>query len=321
MPLYRDKNSNTFVFEFDRRIAGQRVRATKHLPKSWNQAQADAFDRKESARLYAVANGVSASTAGIEDAVALYLLHRAPSLKNFTGVQQELAGMFWAYQGRPLSALSDVCKAISLRTMKANGDKPAAATIKNKLSYLRSACRYAWKHHGLGDNDPGTRIAMPTVNNARHRYITRAEMLAICRACTHKATRAFIRIAFYSGMRLGEIERARIVGGNFVLDDTKNGDRRIIPIHPRLRCCLSYKAPTRYTTGYHYRAALARAGVVGLTFHDLRHSAASELINQGVDLYTVAAVLGHRSAASSKRYSHLATEKLSEAIGKIGRRA
>ena len=321
MPIYRDKKRGSFVFEFDRRVTGQRVRATKHLPKSWNQAQADAFDRKESARLYAVASGVGASDASIEDAVTLYLTHRAPGLKNFTGVQQELAAMFWAYQGRPLSSLPDVCKAVTIRTVKANGEKPSAATIKNKLSYLRSACRYAWKHHGLGDNDPGSRIAMPSVNNARHRYITRAEMLAICRACTHKPTRAFIRIAFYSGMRLGEIERAQIVGGNFVLEDTKNGDRRIIPVHPRVRCCLGYEAPTRYTTGYHYRAAKAKAGITGLTFHDLRHSAASELINQGVDLYTVAAVLGHRSQASSKRYSHLATERLSEAIAKIGRRA
>ena len=32
---------------FDRYVSGRRVRATKTLPKTWNQAQADAFDRRE----------------------------------------------------------------------------------------------------------------------------------------------------------------------------------------------------------------------------------------------------------------------------------
>lgn len=55
--------------------------------------------------------------------------------------------------------------------------------------------------------------------------------------------------------------------------------------------------------------------------HDLRHSAASALVNAGVDLYTVGAVLAHRSAASTKRYAHLATERLAEAIGRLGKKA
>ena len=78
---------------------------------------------------------------------------------------------------------------------------------------------------------------------------------------------------------------------------------------------------TRFKNGYHWRAAKLAVGRDDLTFHDLRHSAASELINQGVDLYTAGAVLGHRSAASTKRYAHLATDRLAEAIKKMGKRA
>ncbi|WP_420537414.1 tyrosine-type recombinase/integrase [Ferrovum myxofaciens] len=69
-----------------------------------------------------------------------------------------------------------------------------------------------------------------------------------------------------------------------------------------------------------FRKARKLAGVEWLRFHDLRHSAASAMINQGVDLYTVGAVLGHRSATSTKRYSHLATERLAEAVFRIGRK-
>jgi integrase len=58
-------------------------------------------------------------------------------------------------------------------------------------------------------------------------------MLQLARACKHRSSRAAIRIAFYSGMRLSEIKRAERVDGNFILHDTKNGDPRIIPIHPQ----------------------------------------------------------------------------------------
>ena len=321
MPVYRDKKRGSFVFEFDRIVSGQRVRVTKHLPKAWNQAQADAFDRQESARLYATVHGIGASTATIEDAVAIYITSRVPSLKNGHDVKLSLASVFWAYQGRPLEALADVCKAIVLKSKKENGEPLAPATIKNRISYLRAACRWAWKHHNVGDRDPGARVVVPTVRNERHVYIDRAQMLKLCKACDHRPTRALIRIAFYSGMRLGEIERAEIVGGNFMLADTKNGDRRIIPIHPRLNSSLAYPKQSRFKTHHYYAAARALVGMEWLHFHDLRHSAASELINNGVDLFTVGEVLGHRSSASTKRYSHLSNDKRKEAIFKIGKRA
>jgi len=43
----------------------------------------------------------------------------------------------------------------------------------------------------------------------------------------------------------------------------------------------------------------------GLTFHDLRHEAASRLFEQGWQIPRVAEVTGHRSWASLQRYTHL----------------
>jgi hypothetical protein len=112
MPIYRDRERGAFVFEFDRVIPGAgRVRARKRLPKTWNQAQADAYDRQQSAKLYAEASGVEGADHLIEDAVARYLTERIPHLKAGKNTAAELASMYWAYAGRPLSALADVCKA------------------------------------------------------------------------------------------------------------------------------------------------------------------------------------------------------------------
>lgn len=43
------------------------------------------------------------------------------------------------------------------------------------------------------------------------------------------------------------------------------------------------------------------------------------MINAGVDLYTVGGVLGHKSAVSTKRYSHLATKTLKSAVALVGK--
>ena len=53
------------------------------------------------------------------------------------------------------------------------------------------------------------------------------------------------------------------------------------------------------------------------TFHSLRHTAASFLIQSGVDLYTVKEILGHGSIALTERYSHLADSALKEAANKM----
>lgn len=52
----------------------------------------------------------------------------------------------------------------------------------------------------------------------------------------------------------------------------------------------------------------------------LRHGAASEMINAGIDLFTVGGVPGHKSVVLTKRYSHLVTNRLAAAVGKIGQK-
>ena len=52
-------------------------------------------------------------------------------------------------------------------------------------------------------------------------------------------------------------------------------------------------------------------------FHDLRHSTASMLINAGVDLYTVGAILGHAGPQTTARYAHLSQQTLKKAMGRL----
>lgn len=314
----RDKKR--FRFEFEATIAGQRIRASKVLPQAWSKSQADGYDKRESARLYAEASGIQRPSATIEQAVKLYGEERCPNLKNGASVIQEFGRFYPAYAGRTIEELPDVAREYAqeqITTLK-------PATVRNRLAYLRAACRYAYKYHGLGEHDPAERMQMPVVKNERHEYASRREMLKIARAMSNFPARAVLRIGFYSGMRLGEIIGAEILSGQaFLLVDTKNGDRRIVPAHPRILCCLRYY-PIQYKKRWiqrQYSDAAKAVGMGHLHFHDIRHSAASEMINSGATLYEVGAVLGHRSAQSTKRYAHLATDTLAAAIGLIGRKS
>jgi integrase len=318
VPIYFDRARKRWRYEFDRYIDGRRQRTTKLLPKGWTRAQADAFAQEHDPRLFALATGAVKPRPLISQAVHLYLTQHAPGLKNFKSLERELANCMPAYEGRHIDELAEVAREYA----SAQAKTLAPATVKNRMSYLRAACRWAWKHHNLGDHDPAEKMTLPKVRNERHQYIDRAQLLRIARRITNIDARAVVLVLFYSGMRLGEALRAEPTKRGWLLADTKNGERRLIPIHRKV-AYLARDWPReiadRTVQGCFSRAVQA-CGLTDLRVHDLRHSAASAMINAGVDLYTVGGVLGHKAAASTKRYSHLANETMAQAVALIGKR-
>ena len=64
-----------------------------------------------------------------------------------------------------------------------------------------------------------------------------------------------------------------------------------------------------------FEAAVKRAGIEKhIRFHDLRHTFASWLVMKGIDLRTVAKLVGHRDIRITMRYAHLAPEHLQAAV-------
>ena len=69
----------------------------------------------------------------------------------------------------------------------------------------------------------------------------------------------------------------------------------------------------------HWYDALAAAGITDLRFHDLRHTTASYLAQQGASLLEIADTLGHRTMAMVKRYAHLAQSHKVSVIEKMAK--
>ena len=53
-----------------------------------------------------------------------------------------------------------------------------------------------------------------------------------------------------------------------------------------------------------FKKACGKADIEGIRFHDLRHTAATRLVEAGIPLHAVAELLGHSSVRMTERYSH-----------------
>ena len=116
--------------------------------------------------------------------------------------------------------------------------------------------------------------------------------------------------------------------GFILLEKTKNGKRREIPINQTLRNTLQglirhIHSPYVYTNkeGERFKeikrsfnSALRRSGIKDFTFHDLRHTFASQLVMAGIDLTTIKELLGHKTLAMTLRYAHLAPSHKQKAV-------
>jgi integrase len=66
-----------------------------------------------------------------------------------------------------------------------------------------------------------------------------------------------------------------------------------------------------------FALACETAGIADVTWHTLRHTFASRLVNSGVDIVTVKELLGHSSISVTMRYAHTNIESKRAAVAKL----
>jgi len=145
--------------------------------------------------------------------------------------------------------------------------------------------------------------------------------------------REIVALAVSTGMRRGEILGLRyldvdLANRRVLLPQTKNGDGRVVYLND-MAMMVFQSWPTGKPTervfadwspGYvshAFKRVCVKLEVSDFRFHDLRHTAASWMRMSGVDIHTVATLLGHKDLAASKRYQHLSPAFLAEAVGKL----
>ena len=149
---------------------------------------------------------------------------------------------------------------------------------------------------------------------------------------------AVIRLLMLTGCRLGEVRSLEwdwIRAKRIHLPDSKSGPRTVwlssaaravIDAIPRYRpdCPFLFPArpPTRHIDNFEYQWHRIRneAGLPGLRLHDLRHSWASVAAMNGVDMVTIAKLLGHALVETTERYTHLSDQSVSDAADRVSNR-
>jgi integrase len=175
------------------------------------------------------------------------------------------------------------------------------------------------------------------LNNARERFLSTEEAtrlrLAVA-ASQNKQLKHIVGLLLLTGARVRELLDARwehvdVERQTWLIPTSKTGKPRHVPLStaalevlaamPRFKDCpwLVPNPETRkpfVSIKHGWQRAIRVAKLPGLRIHDLRHSAASFMVNSGVDLFAVGKVLGHASYQSTQRYSHLANDTLLAAV-------
>lgn len=242
----------------------------------------------------------------------------------------------------------------------------SSQTVRHELKLISHLYNIAGSEWSIAVNNPLKAMKMPSQGKARERRLACEEERYLVDAAEHSGaidkdgkSRAnpwiapIIRFALSTGMRQGEIlalkwrhfDKAKRTA---TLVDTKNGDRRVVPLAPSALALLdalparTLRGPIFPTTTEALRQSWARAvrrarrayladcaagGIeadphflVDLRFHDLRHEAISRLfeLRPQLDIMRIAQITGHKTLQMLKRYTHLHSEDTADMLAAAG---
>ena len=208
------------------------------------------------------------------------------------------------------------------------------ASVNRELACLRHMFTKAIEW-GLINHNPAKKVKSLKEKNKRLRFLSIEEIERLLDSCC-VYLKPIVKMAIFSGMRKSEILNLKWKDVDFqnnliALTDTKSGKMREIPLNNTMREVL-LSVPRHLKSDYvfcnrdakpyrqlraSFRNALRRAGISNCTFHDLRHTFASHMVMNGVDINTLKEILGHSSITMTQRYAHLSPSYKKKAMQNI----
>jgi len=219
-----------------------------------------------------------------------------------------------------------------------------ATSIQRYLMVLSHLLNTAIRDYDLLTVNVVNLIQKPPLPPGRIRYLSddeRSRLLAECRRSKNQRLYALVILALSTGLRsrnLYLLQRRHIDLDQRIITvaRTKNGLPLVLPLVGEAVEVVNHlcqqvgqddylfphvnalRPRNSYIKSFEY--ALQRAGIEDASFHTLRHTAASYLIQSGVDIYTVSRILNHKSITMTARYAHLQLDNLKDALTTLSQR-
>lgn len=217
-----------------------------------------------------------------------------------------------------------------------------AGTINREFAMLSKAFSLAYKRWEWCRENPCSRVQKLPENNQVDRWLNEDEyqnLLKQSAGYLNNQLTDVILIALFTALRegnilnlgWGEVDLFRKVIA-IPKEKTKNGKPLTIPMNETVYNILLRKSKVVNMSGYvfstgngtkiswrnlirEFDKVVAKAGIQNFTFHCLRHTAATWMIQSGmVDIFTLKEILGHKDIRSTMRYAHHHPESLRKAI-------
>jgi len=214
--------------------------------------------------------------------------------------------------------------------------------VNRYMSALSSTISTAVREWEWMEDNPLRKISKLKEPRGRVRYLTNEERESLLTACKESHNTDLyltVILAISTGGRRAEIWGLRwkcvdLKNGFITFEETKNDEPRSVPLAghafelmmerskvPRIDTDLVFPSPKNPQNRFDFRRpfqiALKTAQIEDFRWHDLRHCAASYLVMAGVDMRTVAEILGHKTLQMTQRYTHLSPEHLKDAVAKM----
>ncbi len=227
-------------------------------------------------------------------------------------------------------ALISECRDKLLAQNTCRGTKRSPSTVVRYMAAISHVFSTAVNEWGWVEYNPVSKVKRPKEPRGRVRFLDdeeRTKLLDACKESVNPFLYVIVVLAITTGMRQGEIlglkwKDVDLVRSCAVLHETKNGERRTVPI-PQFAAqfLIELSKVRRIDTPLVFPGkkdplkpidirnmwddAVAKAKLEDFRFHDLRHTTASYLAMNGATLAEIAEVLGHKTLQMVKRYAHL----------------
>ncbi len=219
-------------------------------------------------------------------------------------------------------------------------------SVNNALIFIKQIFKYAFDE-GLLRVNPLIKVKPIHEPQRDFKYLHKEEVIALLRANRFHSIYPVLVFALNTGARLGEILGLcwdcvnfetnqvlikRTLSRKSLKEKTKTKLIRVIPMNDAVVSVIkdlmrNQKSPkfvfsdsegkplkVDHYSGREFKAALARAELSKIRFHDLRHSYASNFMMNGGNLYDLQKILGHTKSDTTNIYAHLSPQHLSSAV-------